>query len=41
MPQPKVLAIRNYKHALTSLGQRVEIAVRPANSRAAAPIEVS
>src|SRR5262249_23600145 len=46
MPQPKVSAIRNYKLrgislerlmlALTALGQRVEITVRPSSSRAPA-----
>jgi predicted XRE-type DNA-binding protein len=51
MPQPKVSAIRNYKlqgislerlmHALTSLGQHVEIVVSPANSRTAARIDVA
>ena len=51
MPQPKVSAIRNYKlqgislerlmQALTSLGQRVEIVVRPANKRTAARIDVA
>jgi predicted XRE-type DNA-binding protein len=51
MPQPKVSAIRNYKlqgislerlmQALTSLGQRVEIVVSPANKRTAARIDVA
>jgi predicted XRE-type DNA-binding protein len=51
MPQPKVSAIRNYKlqgislerlmHALTSLGQHVEIVVSPAKSRTAARIDVA
>lgn len=51
MPQPKVSAIRNYKlqgislerlmQALTALGQRVEIVVRPANRRAPARIDVA
>ncbi len=51
MPQPKVSAIRNYKlkgislerlmQALTALGQRVEIVVRPSNSRAPARIDVA
>ena len=51
MPQPKVSAIRNYKLrgislerlmlALTALGQRVEITVRPSSSRAPARIDVA
>jgi predicted XRE-type DNA-binding protein len=51
MSQPKVSAIRNYKlrgislerlmQALTALGQRVEIVVRPSNDKAAARIDVA
>ena len=51
MPQPKVSAIRNYKLrgislerlllALTALGQRVEITVRPSKKRASARIDVA
>jgi predicted XRE-type DNA-binding protein len=51
MPQPKVSAVRNYKLrgislerlmlALTTLGQRVEIVVRPSNKRAPAQIRVA
>jgi predicted XRE-type DNA-binding protein len=51
MPQPKVSAIRNYKlrgislerlmQALTSLGQHVEIVVRPSNKRTPARIDVA
>ena len=51
IPQPKVSAIRNYKlqgislerlmQALTSLGQHVQIVVRPANGRTAARIDVA
>ena len=51
MPQPKISAIRNYKlqgislerlmHALTALGQRVEIVVRPSRRGAPAGIKVA
>ena len=51
MPQPKVSAIRNYKlrgislerlmHALTALGQHVEIIVSPSTSRTPARIDVA
>ena len=51
MPQPKVSAIQNYKlrgislerlmHALTSLGQHVEIVVRPSTNRIPPRIDVA
>jgi predicted XRE-type DNA-binding protein len=51
MPQPKVSAIRNYKlrgfslerlmQALTTLGQQVEIVVRPSSKRVPAQIKVA
>ncbi|MBM3554837.1 MAG: XRE family transcriptional regulator [Alphaproteobacteria bacterium] len=51
MPQPKVSAIHNYKlrglslerlmRALTALGQRVEIVIRPTNRPASAGITVA
>jgi len=51
MPQPKVSAIRNYKlkgislqrllQALASLGQHVEIVVRPSTSTTRAGIDVA
>ena len=51
IPQPKVSAMRNYKirgislerlmHALTALGQNVEIVVTPAKKNAAARIAVA
>lgn len=51
MPQPKISAIRNYKlqgislerlmHALTALGQRVEIVVTPSRRGAPAGIKVA
>jgi len=51
MPQPKVSAIRNFKlrgislerlmQALTALGQRVEIVVRPSSRAAPARIDVA
>jgi len=51
MPQPKISAIRNYKlqgislerlmHALTALGQHVEIVVTPSRRGAPAGIKVA
>jgi predicted XRE-type DNA-binding protein len=51
IPQPKISAIRNYKirgislerlmHALTALGQSVEIVVRPSKKKANARIAVA
>ena len=51
MPQAKVLAIRNYKlrgislerlmRALTALGQRAEIVVRPSTKEAPPQIDVA
>lgn len=51
MPQPKISAIRNYKlqgislerlmHALTALGQHVEIVVTPSRRGARAGIKVA
>jgi predicted XRE-type DNA-binding protein len=51
MPQPKISAIRNYKlqgislerllHALTALGQHVEISVSPVRKGSAARISVA
>lgn len=51
MPQPKISALRNYKlrgislerllQALTALGQRVEIVVRPSKRSAPAQIAVA
>ncbi|HZU90949.1 MAG TPA: XRE family transcriptional regulator [Stellaceae bacterium] len=51
MPQPKILALRTYKLrglalerlrlALTALGQRVEIVVRPSSAAAPPRIEIA